>query len=108
MACQIHAMDYDGKFPPTLETLIETADVSPKSLVSPRKPNGFDGASYIYIAGQTTSSPPTNILAYENPEFPADKINVLYVDGHVAAVGRPQFEKELAKTQKQLKQDKAI
>lgn len=108
MACHIHANDYDDKFPPTLETLIETADVSPKSLVSPQKPDGFDGASYIYIAGQGGSSPPTNILAYENPKFLGDKINVLYVDGHVAAVSRSEFEEELAKTQKQIKGSKSI
>ncbi len=103
-ACIVHANDYDGKFPPTLETLMETADVSGKSLESPRKPQGFDGPSYIYIAGQKDSAHPQNILAYENPAFAGDKINVLYVDGHVAAIGPDELDAQLSQTRKRMKE----
>jgi len=70
---------------------VEKADLSPKCLESRRKPPGFDGPSYIYIAGQTVAMEPGNIVAYDNPEFCSDKINVLYMDGHVAAETREKF-----------------
>ena len=102
-ACMVHAFDHDDEFPPTLKTLVDTADVSPKSLESPRKPEGFDGPSYIYIAGQDGSAPAQNILAYENPAFAGDKINVLYVDGHVAAIDPDELDEQLAQTRKRMK-----
>ncbi|UCG47983.1 MAG: hypothetical protein JSU94_21195 [Phycisphaerales bacterium] len=101
-ACLIYANDYEDKLPPDLETLVEKAELSPKSLESPRKPRGFDGPSYIYIAGQTVGMAPGNIVAYENPEFCSDKINVLYLDSHVAAETRQDFLEYLEATYKRL------
>jgi prepilin-type processing-associated H-X9-DG protein len=102
LACHVYA-EHDGKFPPTLETLCETGGLSPKSLESPRKPEGFKGPSFIYIAGQAaTVSPSQNILAYENPDFAGKQINVLYLDGHVEAVSPEKLEEQLAATRKTL------
>ncbi|MBE0535463.1 MAG: hypothetical protein IH624_07310 [Phycisphaerae bacterium] len=58
------------------------------------------------VNGQTAAgSHSQNILAHENPEFARDgRINVLYVDGHVAAETRQEFEKQLETTRRRLKQ----
>ncbi|MBL7154779.1 MAG: hypothetical protein ISS79_13775 [Phycisphaerae bacterium] len=101
-ACLIYANDYDDKLPPNLEELIEKCELSPKSLESPRKPKDFDGPSYIYIAGQTTSDEPGNIVAYENPAFLSDGTNVLYLDCHTAFVKPDQFLRDLEATYKRL------
>jgi prepilin-type processing-associated H-X9-DG protein len=101
-ACLIYANDYDDKLPPDLQALVEKVELSPKYLESPRKPPGFDGPSYIYIAGQTVAMEPGNIVAYENPEFCSDKINVLYLDSHVAAETREDFLENLEATYERL------
>ncbi|GAH43191.1 unnamed protein product, partial [marine sediment metagenome] len=98
----IYATDYDDKFPPNLQELIEKVDLSPKTLESPRKPKGFDGPSYIYIAGQSLRMPPGNIVAYENPAFCSDKIGVLFLDTHVQAMKPGDFLQELEATYKRL------
>ncbi len=103
VACHVYANDHEDKFPPNLEVLIDECDLSPKSLVSPRKPEDHSGPSFIYIAGQSGSNPYTNILAYEDPSFVQDElINVLFVDGHVEAMKRQPFQKALKKTYEQL------
>lgn len=101
-ACLIYANDYDDRFPANLHELVEKADLSPKILESPRKPTGFDGPSYIYICGQTTAMQPGNIIAYENPEFCSDEINVLFLDSHVEAMKPDEFLRALAATCKRL------
>lgn len=102
-ACHVYANDHQDKFPPNLEVLIEECDVSPKSLESPRKPKDHSGPSFIYIAGQSVSNPPTNILAYEDPSFVKDgMINVLFVDGHSEAMKMEPFQEALKKTCEQL------
>ena len=82
-ACLIYANDYDDKLPPDLQTLVDKAELPPKCLESKRKPKDFDGPSYIYISGQTIAMYPGNIVAYENPAFCQDGINVLFLDSHV-------------------------
>ena len=101
-ACLIYANDYEDKFPPNLQELVEKVELSPKCLESPRKPKGFDGPSYIYVSGQTVAMHPGNILVYENPEFCSDKINVLFLDSHVQAMGPDEFLRELEATYKRL------
>jgi prepilin-type processing-associated H-X9-DG protein len=88
--------------PPNLEELIEKCDLSPKSLESKSKPKDFDGLSFIYIPGQTTSMDPGNIIAYENPVFLSEGTNVLYLDGHVAFVKPDEFIRDLEATYKRL------
>ncbi len=101
-ACLIYANDYDDKLPPNLEELIEKCDLSPKSLESKSKPKDFDGPSFIYIPGQTTSMDPGNIIAYENPVFLSEGTNVLYLDGHTVWVRPDEFLRDLEATYKRL------
>jgi prepilin-type processing-associated H-X9-DG protein len=101
-ACLIYANDHDDKLPPNLEALVKDASLSPESLESKLKPEDFDGPSYIYIPGQTMSMFPGNILAYDNPEFCRDGVNVLYLDCHVAFVKPEEFREDLAETCKRL------
>jgi len=101
-ACLIYANDYEDKFPPNLQELVEKVELSPKCLESPRKPKDFDGPSYIYVSGQTMFMEPGNIIAYENPEFCSDKINVLFLDFHVQAMKPDEFLRELEATYKRL------
>lgn len=103
-ASLVYANDYEGRFPTDFQALIDECDVSPKSLVSPRKPNNFDGPSYILIQGLTDAAPANAVLVYENPAFcNDDQVNVLYVDGHVAAETKEQLKQDLQKTYEYLK-----
>ncbi len=101
-ALLIYANDYEDQYPPNLQELVEKAELSPKTLESPLKPQGFDGPSYIYVAGQTVVVHPGNILAYENPAFCSDKINVLFNDNHVGTMKPTEFLKKLEATYKRL------
>jgi len=102
-ACVIYAMEEDeGKYPPTLEKLVELDYISHKQLESPFKPKGFDGPSYIYISGQSARSHPSNVVAYDNPEFCDEGVNVLHVDGHVQWMKPEEFLQALESTYKRL------
>ena len=99
----IYAIDDDeGRYPPNLEKLVELNYLSAKQLESPLKPKGFDGPSYIYIAGQNATMHPGNIVAYDNPAFCRDKINVLFIDCHVRVMEPAEFLRELEATYKRL------
>ncbi len=98
----LYANDYDDKFPPNLQELIEKCDLTPKTLESKRKPKDFAGPSYIYVTGQNTSMYPGNITVYENPAYCTDGINVLFLDGHVQWMKPDEFIKELKETYKRL------
>jgi len=101
-ASLVYANDYNDKLPPNLNELIEKAAIDPRMLECPFKPKNFKGHSYIYIDGQNTSMDPENIIAYENSEFCRDRLNVLYMDGHVAWTTRDDFLRELEATYKRL------
>ena len=93
----------EGRLPPDLDTqevLRYTED--PKLLESPRKPADFDGASFIYIAGQSTSMNPNNVVVYENPEFCDEKVNVLFLDSHVEVVDQDELLDALEETYERL------
>lgn len=77
--------------------------ILPETLESPLKPAGFKGPSYIYIVGQSGKDEPGNIVAYENTEYCAEGVNVLYLDGH-AWKGRKNdvFLRDLEATYKRL------
>jgi prepilin-type processing-associated H-X9-DG protein len=94
----IYANDYDDKFPPNLQELIDKCELSPKTLESKRKPRYFTGPSYIYIAGQNISMHPGNITVYENPAYCSEGINVLFLDGHVQWMKRDDFLRDLKAT----------
>ncbi|UCG56259.1 MAG: hypothetical protein JSU70_15490 [Phycisphaerales bacterium] len=103
-ACLIYANDYGDKFPPNLRVLVEKKYL-PIYPESPFKPTGFDGPSYIYIAGQSTSSEPGNIVAYENPEFCSGEINVLFLDTHVEAMTPEELSAALEATYRRLRRE---
>lgn len=99
-ACLIYANDNDDKLPPDLETLIELGYIDAKFLKSSRRKKGASGPDYLYISGQTVMQPLTNIVAYENPETCKDpkKINVLFLDSHVALISMEELEDRLTET----------
>jgi len=101
-ACLIYANDYEDKFPPNLQELVEKVELSPRTLESPNKPMGFEGPSYIYVSGQTIKMDPGNILVYENPAFCSDMINVLFLDAHVEAMKPDEFLQKLEETYRRL------
>jgi len=101
-ACSFYAIDHEDKLPPDLQTLVKEDLVSMRSLESKRKPKGFEGPSYLYVAGQTVSMRPDNVLAYENPEFCADGVNVFFLDSHVQFMKPEAFRRELKATYERL------
>ena len=101
-AMLIYANDYDDKFPPNLQVLAKLYDLDARVFESKRKPAGFTGPTYIYIAGQTTSDPPGDILVYENPAYLTDGINVLFLDSHVQVMSKASFLEALKATYQRL------
>lgn len=103
LAAIVYANDHDGKFPSTLNELTADYDVSEKTLTSPRKPDDFQGPSYILVPGLTDAAPASAVLAYENPAFVEDdQVNVLYTDGHVAAESKETLKQNLKTTYEHL------
>lgn len=96
-----YAGDHGDKLPDDLKSLVPDR-IGSKVLESPRKPKDFTGPSYVYIAGQTTSMDPHNIVVYENPAFCSDGVSVLFMDGHVEFMKPDAFRQELATTCKRL------
>jgi len=101
-ACWVYADDHDDKLPPNLEVLVEEEDLSPKCLESKRRPDNFDGPSYVYITGQTLAMYPGNIVAHENTRYCSEGVNVLFLDGHVEFMKPEMFREELKGTYERL------
>lgn len=104
MACNIYAHDNNGKLPSNLQELIEKAELSPQTLESPLKPKGFEGPSYIYIAGQSVNTKKAGdfIVVYENPEFCDDTVIALLLDYQVTTLKPDEFLRKLEATYKRL------
>jgi len=103
LACIMYADEHEGKFAPDLQQLYPYLR-DPKILESPLKPKGFDGPSYIYIAGLKLRMrrPQVIIIAYENPAFCSDGICVAFMDGHCEWMKPEEFLERLKETYKQL------
>ncbi|MBN1512222.1 MAG: hypothetical protein JXB13_09430 [Phycisphaerae bacterium] len=84
--CKIYANENDDKFPPNMQVLIDTGEMTPRQLVNPRVRNADAKDHYIYIPGHTEASPPDLVVIYENPAYVDEGINIGYVDGHVEFV----------------------
>ncbi|UCD50705.1 MAG: hypothetical protein JSW27_24685, partial [Phycisphaerales bacterium] len=97
-ACLIYANDHDDHLPPNLQALVDESLISPEVLESKRRPKDFDGPSYIYIPGQTLAMYPGNFVAYENPQFCVEGVNVLHLDSHVEFMKPDMFREELKTT----------
>jgi prepilin-type processing-associated H-X9-DG protein len=103
LACHMYANDHEDHFPADLDVLLKAGTIEEKVLTSPQKPKGFSGPSYVYIGGQKPSGAYDNVLAYEQPSFAKDnKVNVLFIDGHVEAMDKTQFDEKLKKTYENL------
>jgi len=101
-ACLIYAQDHEGRLPPDLQTLVDEVNITPKSLVSKRRPADFDGPSYVYISGQTAAMAPGNIVAYEDTRYCRDGVNVLFLGGYVKFVSPEVFRAQLKETYERL------
>jgi prepilin-type processing-associated H-X9-DG protein len=97
--CHIYANDQDGKFPESLDALIDAGMVIRGMLNSPRDHEG--NISYVYISGQTVKEDPRNILAFERL-IGDEGTNVLFLDGHVQWMKLDQFKQALLKTYQRL------
>ncbi|MEN6575837.1 MAG: hypothetical protein ABFD90_05790 [Phycisphaerales bacterium] len=102
-ACLVYADEHDGKLPPDLQTLVAEVQLSAKCLESKLKPDGFKGPSYIYVPGQDLSMHPGNVVAYENPEFCVEGVNVLFLDSHAEFMRPEPFHQALKATYARLK-----
>lgn len=101
-AILIYANDHEDMLPTNLDALVSEVDLHPKLLVSPSKPEGFSGPDYVYVKDQNTNMHPKNVVAYENPAYCEDGLNVLYLDTHVAWEKRDDFLHALEATYKRL------
>lgn len=88
-----HAIEHEGKFPPTLKDLASSAL---------RKAPGDDGQPYMYIPGQTDNMPRTNVLAYEETPVHNGKALVLRLGGAVELLAPEQLEQAVEETKKRL------
>jgi prepilin-type processing-associated H-X9-DG protein len=98
----VYADDHDDEFPPNLNVLLEEGLITSKALESRRRPEGYDGPNFIYVPGQNMSMYPGNIVAYENPEFGSDGVNVLFLDTHAEWMKPDDFLRELKETYERL------
>lgn len=105
-ALLIHSNDYDDEFPPDLETLMRTAEVTEKSLICPA--TGLK-ETYIYRGkGLTTSHIPSMITVYETAgNHDGDGRNVLFLDSHVEWVTEERFQ-ELIKKDNEYRRQKGL
>jgi prepilin-type processing-associated H-X9-DG protein len=97
LALIMYTQDHDGAWPADLEQ-VKPYLKSSRVLESPHRPQGFEGPSYLYLSGQPKIIDPENVLAYENPVFRTDKINVLFADGHVESMMPEAFRRALQET----------
>ncbi|HIJ51629.1 MAG TPA: hypothetical protein HPP66_00565 [Planctomycetes bacterium] len=103
LACIMYADEHEGKFASDLQQLYPYHR-NPKILESPRKPKGFVGPSYIYVAGLTLRmrDPSRIIIFYENPAFCSDGICAAFLDGHCEWLKPAGFLQRLEETYKRL------
>lgn len=95
----IYANDHGGKFPESLETLIEQGMITRETLNSPRDEEGR--VSYTYIAGQSETNDPRNVIAHERV-MGDEGTNVLFLDGHVEWLPPERFVQALVETYQRL------
>ncbi len=103
LACLLYADEHEGKFATDLQKLYPYHR-NTKLFESPRKPKGFDGPSYIYVAGLTLRMrrPQVIIIAYENPAYCSDGICAAFLDGHCEWLKPAGFLQRLEETYKRL------
>ena len=89
---QIYAMSNDS-FPPSLQALIEFSGST--QLFQCPDP---EGGKYVYIPGQNSSMPPTNILLYEPKPVHNGRCNVLRLGRQIELLSPEQVQQAVAQT----------
>lgn len=89
-SCLIYANEHGDAYPPSLQTLIDSGDITALQLLCPssdKKKSDIEldaEGCYIYIPGQGSSDDPTNVLAYERKDnHGGEGAHVLFNDGRV-------------------------
>lgn len=102
LALNSYATLHDDKLPASLQELVDAKLITPKVLVSPLKPEGFTGPSYILVPVPNITAKPDLILAYENPAYQTEGTHVLRIDASVAWEKPAKFMDDLKATYTQL------
>lgn len=89
---QMYAMSNDS-FPPSLEALISWSGST--QLFQCPDP---EGGKYVYIPGQNSSMPPTNILLYEPRPVHDGRCSVLRLGRQIELLSPEQVQKAVAQT----------
>jgi len=89
---QMYAIS-NGSFPPSLEVLIEFSG-STQLFQCP----ATEGGRYVYIPGQNSSMPPTNILLYETMPVHDGRCSVLRLGGQIELLSPEQVKQAVAQT----------
>jgi prepilin-type processing-associated H-X9-DG protein len=115
MAVRLYADENGGRFPPDLETLLMTQDVIASMFVCPSSNDdaakgpttqavirelrsGAHYCSYVYVGAGLGNDTATeaHVVAYEPvANHHGDGMNVLYGDGHVEFLNRPESDRVL-------------
>ena len=111
-AMALYEVSHNDQLPRGYETLIQEGTISERALVSPvsgRKPPVLRDGKLVGEVDYVLLPLPSGargdlILAYERPEnYRGKGTCVLYRSFSVTWVNRPQFERDLARTQKYLR-----
>ena len=89
---QTYALSNDG-FPPSLQELISWSG-STQIFQCPDP----EGGKYVYITGQNSSMPPTNILLYETRPVHDGRCSVLRLGGQIELLSPEELKQALAQT----------
>ena len=99
-ALTMFASTHDGKFPASLDELIESGQISGELIRCPHR----KGGRYVYVAGQDQNMPPENVLVYEAEAVHRGDCNLLRLGGTPEAVTPEQLQADLAETLSQLEE----
>jgi prepilin-type processing-associated H-X9-DG protein len=108
-AMLIYANDYDDKWPPNLETLVERAEYPRSGLLCPAMRHRPDYESYVYRGADTGGAwvEPMIIMVYDRAGNHEGGRNVLFVDSHVEWVTEERFA-ELVKQDNELRRKRGF
>ena len=95
----IYANDYADKWPPNLETLVETVEYPRSDLICPAMRNRPDYESYIYRGVDTggMAVDPLIIMVHDRAGNHEGGRHVLFVDSHVEWVTEERFQELVAR-----------
>ncbi|NLT77110.1 MAG: hypothetical protein GXX98_11365, partial [Planctomycetes bacterium] len=108
-AMLIYANDYDDKWPPSLETLVERAEYPRSGLLCPAMRHRPDYESYVYRGVDTGGCwvEPMIIMVHDRAGNHEGGRNVLFVDSHVEWVTEERFA-ELVKRDNELRRKRGF